>query len=56
MRRKATGLRQLQAPTGTVGKVRRIDDFRIRGLVPGDGYTARGGGDHKLFVSAFSWR
>jgi hypothetical protein len=56
LRRPATGLRQLQAPTGTVGKNRRIDDFRIRGLKPGAGYTARGGGDHKLFVSSFTWR
>ena len=54
--RPATGLRQVQAPTGTIGPGRRIDDFRVRGLAPGEGYTGRGGGDHKFFVSAFSWR
>ncbi len=55
LRRSATGLRLLQAPTGTISKNRRIDDFRIRGLLPGAGYTGDGGGDHKFFVSEFSW-
>ena len=56
LRRPATGLRQVQAPTGTIGPGRRIDDFRVRGLAPGRAYTGDGGGDHKFFVSAFSWR
>jgi hypothetical protein len=55
LRQPATGLRLVQAPTGTIGPGRRIDDFRVRGLTPGEGYTGRGGGDHKFFVSAFSW-
>lgn len=56
MLRKATGLRQVLAPTGTIGRNRRIDDFRIRGLQAGAGYTGNGGGDHRFFVSDFSWR
>jgi hypothetical protein len=56
MRRASTGLRQLVAPTGTISRYRRIDDFRIRGLLPGAGYTGNGGGDHKFFVSDFTWR
>lgn len=56
LRRRATGLRQVQAPTGTTGPNRRIDDFRVRGLFPETGYTGDGGGDHKFFVSSFSWR
>jgi hypothetical protein len=45
----------VQAPTGTIGPGRRIDDFRVRGLTPGEGYTGQGGGDHKFFVSSFAW-
>lgn len=56
MRRAYTGLRQVVAPTGTIGRHRRIDDFRIRGLRPGAGWTGRGGGDHKYFASTFTWR
>jgi endonuclease/exonuclease/phosphatase family metal-dependent hydrolase len=57
MLRPATGLRQVLAPTGTIGRSkRRIDDFRIRGLKPGQGWTGAGGGDHKFFASSFSWR
>ena len=56
MKRKATGLRQVVAPTGTIGRHRRIDDFRIRGLRAGAGWTGDGGGDHRFFASEFSWR
>ncbi len=56
MRRPATGLRQVVAPTGTIGRNRRIDDFRVRGLKPGEGWTGNGGGDHRFFASSFSWR
>ena len=56
MRRSYTGLRQVVAPTGTISRYRRIDDFRTRGLLPGTGYTGNGGGDHKFFVSDFTWR
>jgi hypothetical protein len=56
LRRPATGLSLVQAPDGTIGRYRRIDDFRVRGLQPAGGYTADGGGDHKLFVSSFRWR
>ena len=56
LRRPATGLRLVQAPSGTIGRHRRIDDFRVRGLRPGAGYTGDGGGDHQFFVSRFTWR
>ena len=56
LRRPATGLRLVQAPTGTISATRRIDDFRIKGLRPEAGYTGDGGGDHQLFVDTFTWR
>lgn len=57
LRKPATGLRLVHAPTGTIGATpRRIDDFRIRGLHPSEGRTGAGGGDHKYFVSTFTWR
>lgn len=52
--RKFTGLRVVQAPSGTHGK-RRIDDFRIKGLGVGEGYTLFGGGDHRVHVREFRW-
>jgi hypothetical protein len=43
-------LRQVQAPEPTHGGGRKIDDFRLKGMVPvGKGFVRRGGGDHKLF-------
>lgn len=56
LKKPATGLRLVHAPTGTINATRRIDDFRIRGLRPGEGWTGDGGGDHKYFVSTFTWR
>ncbi|WP_166140836.1 hypothetical protein [Nocardioides ochotonae] len=51
----ATGLRQLVAPAGTHG-TRKIDDFRVRGLVPvGAGSVRPGGGDHRAHVRRFRW-
>lgn len=48
-----TGLKQIQAPKPTKGN-RKIDDFRIKGLVPdGEGEVRSGGGDHKLFICQF---
>lgn len=57
---KASGLRQIQAPSGTHGK-RRIDDFRIpvKGnlrLVRGEGWVVDGGGDHGLHGEYFGWK
>lgn len=54
--RAATGLRQVQAPSGTHGQ-RRIDDFRVRGrLRVGDGWVMDTPGDHRLHGRTFSWR
>lgn len=55
MRFKATGLRQVQAPKGTHGN-RKIDDMRIRGLVPGHAEVLPGGGDHRIHLRHFSWK
>lgn len=47
---RATGLRQLRAPSNTLGK-RRVDDFRVAGLVPiGDGRVFHGPTDHNAHV------
>ena len=54
MLRAATGLRQVQAPDPTLGS-RRIDDFRVNGLLVRAGYTLPGGGDHRLHAHAFGW-
>lgn len=52
-----TGLQVVQAPTGTHGNgARRIDDFRVRGLHVGEGYTTPGGGDHRVHVRFFNWK
>lgn len=56
----ATGLRQVQSPTGTTthGK-RQIDDFRVPvggKLRVGEGWVSKGGGDHKLHGREFAWR
>ena len=51
----ATGLEQVQAPNPTFGK-RRIDDFRIRGLNTGAGWTQDGGGDHKIHGRRFNFK
>lgn len=56
---KATGLKQIQAPSGTHGK-RQIDDFRIpeKGslrVVKGKGWVFDGGGDHKGHGEYFGW-
>lgn len=58
MLRAATGLRQVVAPEGTHGKgPRRIDDFRVKGLVPvGEGYVIENPSDHDAFVQTFRWR
>lgn len=62
---EATGLRQLQAPGATHGRNaprrgRQIDDFRIKrggGIRPvGKGWTADGGGDHRIHGREFRWR
>ena len=55
MRRRATGLRQVQAPAATHAGGRRIDDFRVKGLVPLGGTVRPGGGDHRIHVRAFRW-
>lgn len=54
-RDRYTGLRQVQSPDPTHGR-RRIDDFRIRGLIPLEGKTRFGGGDHKIHVRKFGWK
>lgn len=51
----ATGLAQVQAPSATHGRVRRIDDFRVRGLKPLEGSVVPGGGDHRIHVREFAW-
>lgn len=56
MQARATGLRQIQAPSATHGRTRRIDDFRVRGLRAGPGYVLPGGGDHRIHVRDFVWR
>lgn len=60
LRRRSTGLRQVQAPAATIGRRepgdRRIDDFRVRGLQPLDGYVRPGGGDHRVHVRRFAWK
>lgn len=48
-------LRQVQAPEATHGGGRRIDDFRVRGLVPGEGLVMPGGGDHRIHVRTFRY-
>lgn len=46
----ATGLRQLRAPRNTLGH-RRVDDFRVSGLVPiGEGRVVHGPTDHNAHV------
>jgi hypothetical protein len=54
-----TGLRQVEAPRPTHGRVRSIDDFRIpvRGsLRVESGWVSDGGGDHRLHGRLFVWR
>lgn len=53
---QATGLRQVRAPGATIGKVRRIDDFRVKGLKPKQGKVLPGGGDHRIHVRTFVWQ
>lgn len=56
---KATGLTQVQAPTPTFGK-RRIDDYRVKGLVAGPGLTLPGGGAekpaHRVHLREWAWK
>ncbi len=57
MLERRTGLRQVRAPDPTHG-VRRIDDFRYlpgRGVKHGNGWTAPGGGDHRLHGREWTW-
>ena len=63
MLRQATGLTQVQAPTGTHGSARplpngrRIDDFRQRGLRRrGPGHVFDTPSDHHAFVQDFIYR
>ena len=58
MLRAGTGLRQVQAPTATHGKVRRIDDFRERGLGVYEGRVipVPRPDDHDVHVREFRWR
>jgi len=55
LRMAFTGLRLVQAPNPTHGD-RKIDDFRVKGLEPGRGWTPDGGGDHKVHVRGFTWK
>lgn len=55
MLQAATGLKLIQAPRATHGDIRRIDDFRIRGLRAGTGRVLSGGGDHRVHVREFAW-
>lgn len=58
MRWAMTGLRQVQATDPTHGgrkKGRRIDDFRVRGLIPGRGWTWNTPSDHRVHVRTFKW-
>lgn len=57
MLQAATGLRQVTASRPTHGKVRRIDDFRVRGLRPlGDGKVFNTASDHRIYEQRFDWR
>jgi hypothetical protein len=47
-------LKQVRAPEPTFGR-RRIDDFRITGLVPLEGSVSPGGGDHRIHTRQFRW-
>jgi len=49
MLRKATGLQQVTAPAPTHGN-RKIDDFRVRGLLVGNGRVLETAGDHKAHL------
>lgn len=55
MLEKATGLLQVQSPTGSHGKVRRIDDFRVKGLKVGKGRVVKNASDHKVHVREFTF-
>ena len=55
MRRVSTGLRLVRPPRGTHGR-RRIDDFRIKRLRVGKGWTRPTPGDHRVHVRRFRWR
>jgi hypothetical protein len=50
----ATGLHQVVAPEGTHDN-RKIDDFRVRGLVPMDGRVVENVSDHDIHVRAFTF-
>jgi len=58
MLKHATGLRQVQAPKATHGKVIKIDDFRERGLTVGSGWVMNvpEPDDHRVHGHHFGWR
>jgi hypothetical protein len=55
---KYTGLRLVQAPSATHAGGRKIDDFRVKGLVPGRGWVVPvpAPDDHKVHVREWSWK